>query len=50
LVPVPAPVLAPDPENLAQFSNNNNILQNLAFSMSAAALFFQGNWPLILIF
>jgi hypothetical protein len=39
LVPVPAPVLVPDPENLAQFSNNKKILQNLAFSMSAAALF-----------
>jgi hypothetical protein len=39
LVPVPAPVLIPDPENLAQFSNNQKFLQNLAFSMSAAALF-----------
>jgi hypothetical protein len=39
LVPVPAPVLVPDPENLAQFSNNKKILQNLAFLMSAAALF-----------
>jgi hypothetical protein len=39
LVPVPAPVLVPDPENLAQFSSNQKVLQNLAFSMSAAALF-----------
>ncbi len=33
------PVLVLDPASLAQFSKNKKIVQNLAFSMSEAALF-----------
>jgi hypothetical protein len=35
---VPGPVPA-DPDNIEQFSNNKKFVQNLAFSISEAALF-----------
>jgi hypothetical protein len=39
-------VPAPDPDNLEKFSNNKNIAQKLAFSMSEAA-YFPESCPLI---